>query len=381
MTEPVQNADIEDVLSSIRRLVTENHKDVRPAPSGQETLAVEALSPSLPHDRGPSKSPSSGPSKGERLVLTPALRIMPDPEPELVPESEGEAVSDARSEFTPVDAMDDVSSEGTDIGETPTRDESEWDIQSADPFSFLSGKGSETPGTPANQPTLDHRPVHDTAEHEETLDAPVQHIDTAPDTDHISSNICDPAVEDPETDNDDVTAGFDMPWLTRPAPRINLDDLTPSPPPLTQIDDEALASSASLEAHLAAIDETPREPDTAYEPAEAGDGDYAGTATENLTWVEPEDEFVVAEEYSAISEKIAADAQGFIDQAVEKEMGSDLGLIPDDASYLDEDSLREIVADIVRQELQGSLGERITRNVRKLVRREIHRALAAHDMD
>jgi cell pole-organizing protein PopZ len=42
--------------------------------------------------------------------------------------------------------------------------------------------------------------------------------------------------------------------------------------------------------------------------------------------------------------------------------------------------LREMVADIVRQELQGTLGERITRNVRKLVRREIHRALAAHDL-
>lgn len=48
--------------------------------------------------------------------------------------------------------------------------------------------------------------------------------------------------------------------------------------------------------------------------------------------------------------------------------------------YLDEDSLRELVASIVREELQGPLGERITRNVRKLVRREIHRALAAHDL-
>lgn len=49
-------------------------------------------------------------------------------------------------------------------------------------------------------------------------------------------------------------------------------------------------------------------------------------------------------------------------------------------SYLDEDGLRDLVASIVREELQGPLGERITRNVRKLVRREIHRALAAHDL-
>jgi hypothetical protein len=42
--------------------------------------------------------------------------------------------------------------------------------------------------------------------------------------------------------------------------------------------------------------------------------------------------------------------------------------------------LRELVSDIVRSELQGELGERITRNVRKLVRREIHRALTSQDL-
>ncbi|GHF67643.1 hypothetical protein [Seohaeicola zhoushanensis] len=50
-------------------------------------------------------------------------------------------------------------------------------------------------------------------------------------------------------------------------------------------------------------------------------------------------------------------------------------------SFLDEDSLRELVAEIVREELQGALGERITRNVRKLVRLEIQRALAAHGLN
>jgi hypothetical protein len=48
---------------------------------------------------------------------------------------------------------------------------------------------------------------------------------------------------------------------------------------------------------------------------------------------------------------------------------------------LDEDDLRPIVARMIREELQGELGERITRNVRKLVRREILRALAARDAE
>jgi len=52
-----------------------------------------------------------------------------------------------------------------------------------------------------------------------------------------------------------------------------------------------------------------------------------------------------------------------------------------DAGEIDEAALREIVAQMVRTELQGELGERITRNVRKLVRREIHRALITRDIE
>jgi hypothetical protein len=52
-----------------------------------------------------------------------------------------------------------------------------------------------------------------------------------------------------------------------------------------------------------------------------------------------------------------------------------------DEGFLDEETLRRIVADVVREELQGALGERITRNVRKLVRREIRLVLAADELD
>jgi hypothetical protein len=52
-----------------------------------------------------------------------------------------------------------------------------------------------------------------------------------------------------------------------------------------------------------------------------------------------------------------------------------------DAGLLDEATLRRIVAEAVREELQGVLGERITRNVRKLVRREIRLVLAADELD
>jgi hypothetical protein len=53
----------------------------------------------------------------------------------------------------------------------------------------------------------------------------------------------------------------------------------------------------------------------------------------------------------------------------------------DDAMRFDEDVLRELVRDILREELAGKMGERITRNIRKLVRAEIARALATQDFD
>jgi hypothetical protein len=52
-----------------------------------------------------------------------------------------------------------------------------------------------------------------------------------------------------------------------------------------------------------------------------------------------------------------------------------------DEAVIDEDMLRDLVARIVREELQGHLGERITRNVRKLIRAEIARALASRSFD
>ncbi|MCX7644504.1 MAG: hypothetical protein N2Z62_04310 [Rhodobacteraceae bacterium] len=53
---------------------------------------------------------------------------------------------------------------------------------------------------------------------------------------------------------------------------------------------------------------------------------------------------------------------------------------PDIDSLLDERDLRALVAEVLREELKGPLGERITRNVRKLVRREIAQALSSYDL-
>jgi hypothetical protein len=51
------------------------------------------------------------------------------------------------------------------------------------------------------------------------------------------------------------------------------------------------------------------------------------------------------------------------------------------APILDEEALRRVVNGIVREELQGELGDRISRNLRKLIRREIGQVLAEQRQD
>ena len=54
---------------------------------------------------------------------------------------------------------------------------------------------------------------------------------------------------------------------------------------------------------------------------------------------------------------------------------------PDVAAPGDEAALRALIAEVVREELTGDLGERMTRNLRRLVRREVQQALAAKRFD
>ncbi len=56
-------------------------------------------------------------------------------------------------------------------------------------------------------------------------------------------------------------------------------------------------------------------------------------------------------------------------------------LFDDGAGGIDERALRALVVDVVHRELQGALGERVSRNIRALVRREVAKALEARDLD
>ncbi len=51
------------------------------------------------------------------------------------------------------------------------------------------------------------------------------------------------------------------------------------------------------------------------------------------------------------------------------------------APILDEEALRGVINDLVREELQGELGDRISRNLRKLIRRELAQMLQEQKRD
>ena len=74
------------------------------------------------------------------------------------------------------------------------------------------------------------------------------------------------------------------------------------------------------------------------------------------------------------------DPETFAETAVSQDDADDAeDMVEDTQQFIDEETLREIVGELIRVELQGDLGDRITRNVRKLVRREINQALAAKE--
>ena len=84
-----------------------------------------------------------------------------------------------------------------------------------------------------------------------------------------------------------------------------------------------------------------------------------------------------ADDLETVEDAIVSDIQEVLEPDGSDDEGDDVPV----EGLLEEDQLREIVADVVREELAGHLGERITRNVRKLVRREIRQVLATQKFE
>ncbi|NOD35939.1 MULTISPECIES: hypothetical protein [unclassified Ruegeria] len=159
----------------------------------------------------------------------------------------------------------------------------------------------------------------------------------------------------------------------------------PDAPKPARSADAASSLSAKIEALEAAIAQT----EDQWEPDGDSEDAYSGTRSQSLPW-NVEEEFAAAESIGSndvnltggIEEEGDAHVKAEFIRAPREESEVVAEAADKDRTIdMDEEDLRALIAEVVRQELQGTMGERITRNVRKMVRREIARALAAKELD
>jgi len=431
MSEPVTQTEIEDVLSSIRRLVSEDNRADRNPDHGagrrNGTAARVAEATADPRPKAPVT----------RLVLTPALRV---------PENRLQAEDAPTPPTTPV-----ATSPVHDTGQAPVQDIPVGDAPVAE----------TVPIAPAAAPALhDNDPDNEDLAFFQGLqaatprgDEPGQDDEAA--TDHGIDHSVDTIVFQAAADPDPADEAVEEAAETAQAADIVTDDslseaTTPKPSPsedapwadpnstlfeaagVAPSRDSTPKPAGQLNPKIGAVVQKLAEMEAAnaarpvlWEPDGSRDTPYAGSDLEPLQWADtdpaepttdavaeplaeadetaeptatpvaqmdsptaeaeprqpdPQPEPLVLSEPAQASPADPATADGasqIAEQAVTDVAMDQLGA---EDSILDEESLRELVADIVRAELQGALGERITRNVRKLVRREIQRALSAQDL-
>ncbi|MGJ8556619.1 MAG: hypothetical protein ACSHW6_06235 [Sulfitobacter geojensis] len=398
MSDPVTNAEVEDVLSSIRRLVSEDKRPVQVTKSEPKTAVFRHAEP----------APSE--PKPDRLVLTPALRVTEAPSAKASADADTGSDVDINklvADDTPLDVFapravampeppqddadilvfDDVPEE--DLFDDPAHD------YSTDPYNFDDetdddGEGHAQDGGRSQASVTEEIP-HDTGEDDAT---------------EISETAILMQPQEPQQDE-------------QGAPRA---DAKPAPPKGQGMGTSmASEKSLALTAKIAALETAIGQISETWEPDDAGESDYAGSEGEAMAWEDDAPEQPILskslafgkeqqnkaesseeteslevmesqlEEFFAKSETSKDTAETAVEPPAAEEAShtektsafqdKDAFEFPAEEQLIDEEVLRDLVSDIVRAELQGALGERITRNVRKLVRREIHRALAAQDLE
>jgi hypothetical protein len=300
MVGPLSSEEIEDVVSSVRRLVS---NEQRPRTSSRD-------------------------SKVDRLILTPSLRVVSEissPRPLMLQGAVGEALSEPVHDTVVAEAAEE------------------------------SGPASETIDASVDDGGSD---VTETLWEDdiwlEPQDAPLAEIALGAEEAEVLDPRKDAAAMAPAPDSD----GMLEPWVEVDAELVEDDSISFVP---------LRRRAENLAARIAA---------GVAKDAPVGDpGVEHSVATDPANFDEPE-----AENAAASVDPHPDD--GPEDETARQRMPTeilDADGIP--LAVLDEAALQEIVRLMIREELKGTLGERITRSVRKLVRAEINRALVARDLD
>lgn len=359
MSDPAKSPrEIEDVLASIRRLVSESH-----VPTAAPVATVV--------DQAPASGDDTEEDGAGKLVLTPSLRVNdPDDPWAPVPRKPQTDATDIAEQ--PAAAEDGDPSWGledrlSDWGEIEaSADESIADAmaeQMAEPFSVPSGAWQTQGFDPATIADSDS----DGAEFEpETGDAdwPDRSAGSALRQLALVRRQGDAAAGD--SDPPFTTDLHGTPPLAAAdptqepvSPTASGTDPTPSPETDMPMTPDHPSDPEVAEAVTGAAPVFSRRPAVHRPGAAADDGAHDAAGVEDA---DPSDD--------------AADAIEDLGDAASPFTFPEM-----EDGILDEETLRDIIAEVVREELQGAMGQRITRNVRKMVRREIRLALAAEDLE
>ncbi len=156
--------------------------------------------------------------------------------------------------------------------------------------------------------------------------------------------------------------------------RLQPNDVVPAKDAEVSTEEPKRDLAGSLSAKIEALEAAIARTEDQWEPDGESDDEYSGTKTKAVEW--PVDKGFAQSKVAQPDTEPKTEAVFIRDPSVK----ADPTPKPTGAVF-EEQQLRELVAQIVREELQGALGERITKNLRKMVRREIVRALAAGDRD
>lgn len=394
MSKAVTNEEVEDVLSSIRRLVSE---DKRPL-AGLRSAPVAAAAPEFvaPDELVSEDLEVAEPKPTEaldRFVLTPALRVTDIPsEATNQPEDTSPLDLGAVARQTWVEDDSDMEEAVAEIDDAPLMlfpqdtAQNEARVEGDDPAmdavdalvhdTLESEADDEVDGDYSDESYWDDEPAaespadfdieaHERRRAEEEAAFSVNGV-----ADEVSAD--EPSVDEPRVDDApvvgvvaDVADRSEDPIFTSETELYGETDNI-SILPLT-------AKIAALEAAVGGIQQE-------WEPDGNEEEDLVPADATAMAW---EDDIDLDAHGAPVFEGAQTPEQT-LDTAEPETAEEDAplgGALGGDDQLLDEEALRELVSEIVRAELQGALGERITRNVRKLVRREIHRALTAQELE
>lgn len=364
MSEPMTSPEIEDVLSSIRRLVSDDLRQARAL-----MAATQAEAEAEP------ASAAVADGEADKLLLTPALRVISS-----VPDS-GAALQ------TLPEPVPEISQVPADAPFDGTQGQaSERDLAAEEEVAFLTGATSfAVVDGDYDDPDTEERTLssaNDSGDEGEILwAAPGEQVEddvltqsqTSPVQGHWTAQDV-PGVD--WTEEGLWSEGDSDPVLFLAHPRKSERAIDRQAGGWSDRDNVAEVALAEVEAEgsVAHRDATEAAADNLAEvftekDAEAEFDAFAQSLTATL-----------AEE---LAETVSETVMDESFHAAPSFRRSAAGLDRSDQSVpaLDEQKLREIVREIIREELASTLGERITRNVRKLVRVEINRALTSREFE